>query len=179
MHSSRLSSRRLLTAALTGTVSLAACNTDKLLTVPTPDVVLPQDINSPSALPSAYAAALGDFQIAYGGGYGSGLNYNEGIAQMSGLFTDELLNAETYPTRLEVDLRDVSEINSSTLQTFHDLQRARATAELVSARFRDLDRQNPDGAEVQALAAYTYVLFAENYCNGVPASSVDDKGSFA
>ena len=162
-----------------GAVGLAACNTDKLLTVPTPDVVLPSDINTPAALPSAYAAAIGDFQLGYAGGYGTLLAYNEGIAQMSGLFTDELLNAETYPTRLEVDLRDVSEINSSTLQIFHDLQRARATAELVSARFRSLEPTNPDGAEIQALAGFTYVLFAENYCNGVPASSVDDNGSFS
>jgi hypothetical protein len=97
---------------------------------------------------------------------------------MSGLFTDELLNAETYPTRLEVDLRDVSEINSSTLQIFHDAQRARATAELVSGRFRALDPSSPDGAEIQALAAFAYVLFAENYCNGVPTSTVNDDGTF-
>jgi hypothetical protein len=179
MQSFRFSSRGLLAVVLTGTVGLAACNTDKLLTVPTPDVVLPKDINTPAALPSAYAAAIGDFQVGYAGGYGSAtLDYNEGLAQMSGLFTDELLNAETYPTRLEVDLRDVSEINSSTLQTFHDMQRARASAELVSSRFRALDPSSPDGAEIQALAAFSYVLFAENYCNGVPTSTVNDDGTF-
>lgn len=179
MHSFRLSSRGLFAAVLTGAVGLAACNTDKLLTVPTPDVVLPKDINTPAALPSAYASALGDFQLAYAGGYGTAtLDYNEGLAQMSGLFTDELLNAETYPTRLEVDMRDVSQINSSTLQIFHDAQRARATAELVSGRFRALDPSNPNGAEVQALAAFTYLLFAENYCNGVPTSTVNDNGTF-
>jgi hypothetical protein len=179
MHSYRLPSRGLLAAVLTGAVGLAACNTDKLLTVPTPDVVLPQDINTPAALPSAYASALGDFQVAYAGGYGSSvLDNNEGLAQITGLFTDELLNAESFPTRIQVDLRAVSDINSTTLQIFHEAQRARATAELVSGRFRALDPANPQGAEVQALAGFMYVLFAESYCNGVPTSTLNDDGTF-
>src|SRR5215217_5435769 len=110
MHLSRYSSRTLVVAALIGAAGLAACDQEKLLTAPTPDVVLPSDINSPSALPSAYAAAISDFQIAYGGGYGAGLANNEGLAQITGLLTDELLSAETFPTRLEVDLRQTSEI---------------------------------------------------------------------
>ena len=37
---------------LVGAAGLAACNEQDLLVVPTPDVVLPKDINGPSALPS-------------------------------------------------------------------------------------------------------------------------------
>ena len=62
----------LLTATLFGVAALAACNQDKLLTVPTPDVVLPQDIASKAALPSAFASTVGDFQVAYAGGYATG-----------------------------------------------------------------------------------------------------------
>jgi hypothetical protein len=159
--------------------SAVACNQDTLLEVATPDVVRPQDISGPSALPSAYAAAIGDFQIGYAGGYGSGLDNNEGLAQMSGLLADELIDAETFNTRIEVDRRDTKPINGTTLQTFQDIQRARATADLVAARFRQLDPTNPQGAEIQALAAYTLVLMAEDYCNGVPTSKVNDDGTFS
>ena len=38
--------------ALAGAAGLAACNEQELLVVPTPDVVLPKDINGPSALPA-------------------------------------------------------------------------------------------------------------------------------
>jgi hypothetical protein len=180
-HQTRTPLRAAVTAALSGAVLLAACNQDKLLTSPTPDVVLPGDIASRAALPSAFASAVGDFQLAYGGGYGAQLpllDYNEGFAQMTALLTDEMLNAETYNTRIEVDRRATTNINSSTLQTFQVLQQARATADLVAGRYRDLDPENPQRAEAQALAAFIYVMFAEGYCNGVPTSRVLADGSF-
>ena len=164
--------------ALAGAAGLAACNEQDLLNVPTPDVVLPKDINGPSALPAAYAAAIGDFQIAYAGGYGNGLDNNEGIAQMTGLLTDELVDAETFNTRIEVDRRATKPINSTTLQTFQDLQRARAMTDFVAARFRQFAPTDPRGPEVQALAGFAYVLLAEAYCNGVPTSKVNDDGTF-
>src|SRR5207245_6091671 len=66
-------------------------------------------------------------------------------------------------------------INSTTLQTFQDMQRARATADLVAGRFRQYDPKNPQGAVIQALAGFAYVLLAEDYCNGVPTSKVNDE----
>jgi hypothetical protein len=166
-------------AALAGAVVLVACSQDSLLVAPTPDVVQPKDITGVAALPAAYASAIGDFQVAYAGGYGTGLDYNEGLAQIAGLLADELIDAETYNTRIEVDRRDTKPINSNTLQTFQDIQRARATADLVASRFRSLDPHNPQGAEIQALAAFTYVLLAEDYCNGVPTSMVNADGTFS
>jgi len=90
-----MAARAALVVGLSTIAGLAACNQDTLLTAPTPDVVLPKDISGPSALPAAYAAAIGDFQVAYAGGYGTGLDNNEGLAQMSGLLADELIDAET------------------------------------------------------------------------------------
>ena len=165
-------------AALAGVAVLGACNEQDLLNVPTPDVVLPKDINGASALPAAYAAAVGDFQVAYAGGYGNGLDNNEGIAQISGLLSDELADAETFNTRIEVDRRATKPINSTTLQTFQDLQRARATTDLVASRFRQFAPSDPKGPEIQALAGFTYVLLAEAYCNGVPTSRINDEGKF-
>jgi hypothetical protein len=179
MHSSRYTGRLLASAALLGAAGLAGCNQDTLLTAATPDVVLPKDIAGAAALPSAYASAIGDFQVAYAGGYGSAtLDNNEGLAQMSGLLSDELLNSETFNTRIEVDRRATNAINGTTLQTFQDAQRARATADLVASRFREFLPKDPRGAEVQSLAGFMYVLLAEDYCNGVPTSKVNDNGSF-
>src|SRR5687767_7168668 len=176
MHSLRYSGRTRVLAALVGAFSLAACDTDKLLTAPAPDVVLPENITGPSALASAYAAVIGDFQVAYAGGYGNVLDYNEGLVQTTGLLTDELLNAETYNTRIDIDRRAINAINATTLQIFQNVQRSRASADLVASRFRQFLPADPRGAEVQALAAYMYVLLAESYCNGVPTSKVNDDG---
>src|SRR5215467_5869153 len=178
MPHSKYISRVVAAGALAGVAIMGACNQDSLLVAPTPDVVKPSDISGPAALPSAFAAAIGDFQVAFSGGYGTGLDLNEGLAQMSGLLADELIDAETFNTRIEVDRRATKPINSTTLQTFQDIQRARATADLVASRFRQFQPTNPQGAEIQALAAFTYVLLAEDYCNGVPTSKVNDDGTF-
>ena len=175
--------RRRSTALLIAAVGiLAACNQDKLLTVPTPDVVLPKDLTGSTVLPNAYAAAIGDFQVAYAGSGGNvtgTFGSTEGLVIMSGLLSDELLDAETFPTRLEVDRRATNPVNSSMLAIFQLAQRARATAELVAGSFAQFDATNPNRAEVLALAGYMYILFAEDYCNGVPNSKVNADGTFA
>ena len=176
---SRFTGRTVLAAALVCAAGLTGCNQDKLLTVPTPDVVLPKDIVGPAALPNAYAAAIGDFGLAYAGGYGNNLDYSEGQVMISGLLSDELLNSETYTTRLELDRRATNPLNGSLLPIFQLAQRARATTELVASRYRQFDPKNPNGAEIQALSAFSYVLLAENYCNGVPISNVNADGTFS
>ncbi len=111
MLHSKYFGRAIAAVALAGVAILGACNQDTLLVAPTPDVVKPSDISGPAALPAAYAAAIGDFQIGYAGGYGTGLDNNEGLAQMSGLLADELVDAETFNTRIEVDRRATKPIN--------------------------------------------------------------------
>jgi hypothetical protein len=171
MHILPISPRQLALLALMGAAGLAACNQD--LIAPVPDFVLPDQIAGTAALGSAYAATLSDFQVGY-----AGSGTVEGIVNMSGTLSDELFNAETFPTRIEVDKRTTNPVNATMLPIFRNIQRARHTAELVEARFGLGDPTNVQRAEVQALAAYTYVLLAENYCNGVPTSNVDASGAF-
>ena len=65
MRHMRFNVRRLCAmVAIAGASSVVACDQDRLLTVPTPDVVLPGDLTGPAVLPNAYAAAIGDFQVA-------------------------------------------------------------------------------------------------------------------
>jgi hypothetical protein len=182
MRHRRFNARQLGCVLLVATVgSLAACNQDKLLTVPTPDVVLPENLTGAAVLPNAYAATIGDFQVAYSGSGGNVIGTfgsTEGLVLMSGLLSDELLDAETFPTRLEVDRRATKEVNATMLAIFQLAQRARATAELVAASYAQFDPANPNRAEVLALAGFTYILFAEDYCNGVPNSKVNADGTF-
>ena len=166
-------SRLRVAGAVAALSAVAACNTDKLLKVTDVDVVSPSVLVGRSVLPSALAAAIGDFGVAYAGSGGS-----EGQAQIAGLFTDELINAESFPTRIEVDQRDVNPVNGTMLTIFRDIARARATADGVSARFQEFDNKNPSYAEVQSLGGYSRVILAENYCSGVPISSPNADGSF-
>ena len=116
---------------------------------------------------------IGDFGVAYAGSNGS-----EGQNQITGLFVDELINAESFPTRIEVDQRNVNPINATMLTIFRDIARARATADAVGSRFQEFDATNRSYAEVLALGAFTRVIMAENYCSGVPLSSSNADGTF-
>ena len=182
MRNIRSSARRVCAAAaIAGVSGVAACNQDNLLTVPTPDVVLPGNLTGAAVLPNAYAAALGDFQVAYAGSGGNVVGTfgdTEGLVIMSGMLSDELLNAETFPTRLEVDRRATNPVNATMLEVFQLAQRARASAELVAASYAQYDPANANRAEVLALGGFMYILFAEHYCNGVPQSRVNADGSF-
>lgn len=146
---------------------LVSCNLDKALQVPDPDVVRPDAVSGVAALPVLVAGARADFQVAYSGGSGT----TEGQINYAGLFTDEFIQTESFPTRTEVELREITRENPSTSALFLDLSRARAAADRAGRSFIDLDRNGDLGhSTVLNLAAYTYILFAENYCSGVPFS---------
>jgi len=149
-----------------------ACSGDTLLEVPDPDVVLPEKVQDKSALGAVLAAALGDYMVAYNGTGDSQIS-------MSGLFSDELIWAETFPTRFEVDVRSVTNINGTTEGVFRNLHRARISAARSADGYARLDTgsvNRPKWAEALNLEGLTYVHFGENYCNGVPFSTLDAAG---
>lgn len=120
--------------------------------------------------------ARGDFAAAFAGNYADA---QEGIVLTSGLVADEFDNADTYPTRIEVDKRTMNVLgqNSSLLDLYRLMHRARASLDNVAARTRELTPDNVDAiAELQALSGVIHLSFAENFCSGVPLSSVDSTG---
>jgi hypothetical protein len=59
---------------------------------------------------------------------------------------------------------------------FDDLARARAFADLASDRFRTFDSGGSGHADVLNFSGFTYLLFAENFCSGVPFSTLTAAG---
>jgi hypothetical protein len=148
---------------------LVACDTQSLLEVPDPDVGTPVTIEDKAALPAVLGGAVSDFGVAYNGTGDSQIS-------MSALFTDELIWAETFPTRFEVDVRSVQVANGTTEGVFRNLHRARISAlRAVEAHFRLDPGTNASIlaiAEALNLEGMTYIYFGENYCNGVPFSRI-------
>ncbi|HEX6533107.1 MAG TPA: hypothetical protein VF041_00835 [Gemmatimonadaceae bacterium] len=168
---------RRLTPALTpalALLALAACDPSKLLHVQDPDVATPGSLRTKEALPTVRNGVVGDFALAYGG---SGNETEEGQISFSGLLSDEFVNSETFGTRIEIDQRLTRENNADNSDVFLELSRARAFADFGSARYNEFDAGNEGHAEVLNLGAYAYVLFAENYCSGVPFSTLNDDGT--
>jgi len=161
-----------------GTLLLAAaCNPNKALDVKDIDVVSPGQLNDKSALPTLRNGVLSTFQLAFSGGADLANGGHEGQATMSGLLGDEFLNAESFPDRISVDQRDIIPSNLSLVALFLDLSRARATADFASSQYNKLDAGADAQSEVLSLAGFSYILFGENYCSGVPFSTIDASGN--
>ncbi len=153
-----------------------------ILDVANPDIVRPESLSGLAALPTIRAGAIGDFAISYSGSgaQGSG-GTTEGLILLGGMLADELINTETFPDRILADARQ-PQIESGTLQTvFRNLHKARRSAEIAAQKFRQFADTTMDAglSEMLSLAGFTYVVFAENYCSGVPFSTVNADDSFS
>lgn len=155
---------------------LVACDTNKLLEVTDPDVARPEALEGVSAIPTLRAGALGDFGVSY-----NGVASDVEQIHLSALLSDEFINTETFPTRIEIDQRAMSLTNTSLNGTFYDINRARASAERAINAYRSFAKTATDSAgmpEILALNGLAYVFFAENYCGAVPTSRLTPEGEF-
>ncbi|MFO7893472.1 MAG: hypothetical protein R6U63_07060 [Longimicrobiales bacterium] len=154
-------------------LAVAACDVDSLLDVPDPDVVSVPVVQDPENLSAVKAGAIREFARAVGG-----VQNNEGGQILySGLFADEYYHSGSFTTRQEVDARDIAETNAGNGTAFFWLQRARNHAALAAQMFAESDEAgSADHADVLGLEGFTYVLFGENYCSGVPFSTLPIAG---
>jgi starch-binding outer membrane protein, SusD/RagB family len=158
----RLASTLILGAAIV--LPLAGC--DSLLEVDDPDVLKPDQLNDPSAVPTRIAGAILDFQIAFNG------NFNNALLIAQGLITDEYVHAETFPDRLEVDMRNIDRTdNQIILQLFGSLHVARVSAQETAELVAEFDPENESLPFMHNLRGYTEIFLAESFCSGVPSSS--------
>ncbi|MFL5638654.1 MAG: hypothetical protein ACJ78M_04710, partial [Gemmatimonadaceae bacterium] len=162
-------------------LGLFACQTDDILQVTDPDVARPEALQGAAALPTLRAGAIGNFGVAYNGGAA-----DVEQVHLSALLSDEFINTETFPTRIEIDQRAITTTNTSlanTVQggTFFDISRARASADFAVDAYREFAKTLADSAgfpEVLSLSGFSYIFFAENYCGAVPISKQQPDGSF-
>src|SRR5436305_5880255 len=118
--------------SLAGLALALGCNTDKILQVTDPDVARPEALQGAAAIPTLRAGAVGNFGVAYNGGAA-----DVEQVHLSGLVSDEFINTETFPTRIEIDQRAMTLSNTSLVGTFFDLTRARVSYELAIRTYQD------------------------------------------
>jgi hypothetical protein len=155
-------------AAATLVLSIHACDRDSFLEVENPDIINPDDINNPQGISALHAGAVAEFGFIMDNGQSNG---GGALAIYSALFTDEAMHASTPPAVRAWDLRDVPTSNTVSPGIFLNLQRARSRAEDAARKITALvPGGDPRIGELWAISAFTYILFAEIYCSGVPIS---------
>jgi starch-binding outer membrane protein, SusD/RagB family len=157
-----------------GALFVSACNTDQFLKATDPDNTPPGVLTGAQSLPGYLASAIGDFGLAFdGNALNPDGNEYEGLVNMTGLLTDELQNTETFPTRTEVDRRHTQVNNATMRDIFFNAHLARVSAGRASGAFAAYGPTDPARSEVVSLQAYAILLLAEDFCSGVPLSSID------
>jgi starch-binding outer membrane protein, SusD/RagB family len=163
--------------ALSSIGVLMGCNINRLLDAKDKDTSPIGSINSASGLPNARAGAISQFQVAWAGSAAALGSGNEGQINMTALLTDEYVDLETFPTRISVDQRNTVPGNGSLRSLFLDLSQARVSAERAAGLYQKFDSTNVFRAEMLNLAGYSYLVFAEDYCSGVPFDSIASSGT--
>lgn len=154
----------LAAAALLG---IAACH--NVLAVKDVDVTAEQNFVDATSIPALQASALGAFVTAY-----------EDMILYTGVLADEWVISGTYPTRIEIDQRDIDPGNATLGAVFPEISRARALADFADQRIAAVDTGDThlsEQGEVQALAGLSLVIMSEAYCEGTPISHFDEAAS--
>jgi starch-binding outer membrane protein, SusD/RagB family len=154
-------------------LALGACDATHPLSVADPDVANPNATTGPNSLPVYRAGSESDFAIIFIGGGDVSNGGHEGIANFGGLFTDEMDDIETFPTRTVMNDRDAQSTNGSLAGVFQDFGQAHNDNERAFAEFAQYSPTAPGYAEIEALDGYLYVLVAEHWCSGEPWSLIN------
>lgn len=168
--------RRLAGALLVAsTLVLGACRTGDLLSVNTPDIVTPENLDGPAGLAVLRAGAFGDLALAIGGaaaGHGS----TPGLVHHVSAFTDEVTYSGTFPTRRLFDERRLTSEVGDINVLYRNIHRARASATTAAQAYQRVAPTDPARAEMLALAGFTQVYLGENFCAGVSISNALPSG---
>jgi hypothetical protein len=150
-----------------GLVAIGACNPNAALRPKEKGVVT---TIGASALPGLYVGALNDFTIAWSGAGDGGNGSHEGNVGLSSIFTDEMtsLYLDEFTFRRALDTGQATPSNTQLSGIFNDLSASRHSAELAAASFATLAPHDVGRAEMLSIEGYTYIIFAEMWCSGVP-----------
>jgi hypothetical protein len=166
--------RRHLTILIA--IAAAACNPNDALKPPDPGAVTKI---TAAALPGLQAGAVSEFQVAFSGTGDDGNGGREGHVNLTAIFTDELTahNLDIFTFRNDLDARKATPQNTQLAGIYSDLSAARHAAEFAATEFAALDPKNIARAQMLNFAGYTYTMFAEDWCTGIPFSNLNADGT--
>ncbi len=156
-----------------GLLAIAACNPNAALRPKEKGVVT---TIGASALPGLYIGALNDFTIAWSGAGDGGNGSHEGNLGLSSIFTDEmtLLYLDEFTFRRALDTGQATPQNTQLAGIFNDLSASRHSSQQAAASFATIAPHDVGRAEMLSIEGYTYIIFAEMWCSGVPFGSLNE-----
>jgi hypothetical protein len=149
-------------------LTAGACSTDSLLEVTDPDIVKPEDVQSPAGADAVRIGAIHRWRLTTGA---DNTNGNESTWLFGGLLTDEWGTASTFVQNDEVDKRAIGFDNSTVTFAFRKLHRVRTAVNQaipLMAQFRPTETRQI--AELLFARAFAEMQLASDFCSGIPFS---------
>jgi hypothetical protein len=140
-----------------------SCN--DLLKVTDPDLLEKDDIAGAKGADLLWGGGLREFSWAFSGGV-------SGHALVAGLMSDEFHNVGPDGSMTDVDKRSTNPEDEYSGNAFALLHRARVATENAADFMEEINPADVRIAEMWSLNAYTHVMLAEDFCSGVPFSSM-------
>jgi hypothetical protein len=160
---------KFIIAVVTVLMALGTNACDSLVNVKDPDIVTPSSLEGQQGVETLRAGSLGDLAVAMSGS-AAGHGATPGLITMSALMGDEYIYSGTFPTRREADTRNVQTTNGTMDEIYGNMHRARAAAVRAAERASNIGEMPAILSEMQSVRGYTYIMFAETFCPGVPFS---------
>jgi hypothetical protein len=148
-------------AVLVAAVAAVGCTRDDLLSVQTPDIISPADLNSPDGAEGLRVGAIRNFKLMTA--------LDESSWFYGGLLVDEWKSADTFTQRDETDQRSVTEENTLVTVAYRDIHRARVQAFQAAVSLQTFKpTAKGEIAEMYFVRGYAEMQSALDFCNGQP-----------
>lgn len=151
---------------IAASLGFMGCSTEEIVSVETPDIVDPANVESANGANAVRVGALTRLNFSTSG--------DESLFLLGGLFADEFNNGDSFIARQEIDRRSITPENTFLLAANRTMHRARIGA----AQAIDLlERFAPTApgwqvGEMYFIQALIINMMAEHYCDGLTFSSV-------
>ena len=172
--------RILPNVILAGVLSLSvgACDTDKIVEVRDPAALRPEDLNNLGAVPQLVNGAFRQFVGGYSGFGG------DAFLSASAVLSDEFYYGDTFPTRSAADKRTLQlpVLGNISDAAYSRLHQARFNARRAFGVVQEFSTSQTAAADASAKAqlrtieGYVYITLSEGWCGSVPFSRVADTG---
>ena len=161
------SARPVIVLAL---IAFGGCDLrDTLLEPQQPGIIGPDAVGSPTAADALRKGAIDRLRRATEG------DNNGGLWTMSGLLADEWKSGDTFVQRVETDGRTMQNNNAELIEEYQEQHRARQSArDAIAALLEYLPTPLRYQAEMWWVMGYAELNLADNWCNGVPYSRLED-----
>ena len=160
----------LLLAALVAAGAVQACGDvkDTLLEVTDPDLVFPEQLDTPEGATGLRVGALQRWRFATGGDNSNG---QESTWLTGGLLADEWGTSSTFVENDQLDERRIKLDNNTVTFDFRKLNRVRtAVDQALPAMKKWRPTETTNIAELYLARGFAEMQLASDFCNGIPLS---------